>query len=45
MLKKEEGVCEVLCNISNKDFFWTEKIQYIPRQFWIISGPLMGEEF
>ena len=23
--QKEEGVCEVLCNISNKDFFWTEK--------------------
>lgn len=43
--QKEEGVCEVLCNISNKDFFWTQKIQYIPRQFWIISGPLMGEEF
>lgn len=43
--QKEEGVCEVSCNISNKDFFWTEKIQYIPRQFWIISGPLMGEEF
>lgn len=38
--QKEEGVCEVLWNISNKDFFWTQKIQYIPRQFWIISGPL-----
>lgn len=38
--QKEEGVCEVLCNISDKDFFWTQKIQYIPRQFWIISGPL-----
>lgn len=38
--QKEEGVCEVLWNISNKDFFWIQKIQYIPRQFWIISGPL-----
>lgn len=38
--QKEEGVCEVFWNISNKDFFWTQKIQYIPRQFWIISGPL-----
>lgn len=38
--QKEEGVCEVLCNISDKDFFLTQKIQYIPRQFWIISGPL-----
>lgn len=38
--QKEEDVCEVLWNISNKDFFWTQKIQYIPRQFWIISGPL-----
>lgn len=38
--QKEEGVCEVLWNISNKDFFLTQKIQYIPRQFWIISGPL-----
>ena len=24
--QKEEGACEVLCNISNKDFFWTQKI-------------------